>query len=420
MAAIAYSQVNAVTPNPYCLKNVPGRCNSNSTNRTHFAQRLAIAGECLVIPTSKARRNLSRKQGSVSRIEATINAEDLRVQPATAQQQPGPQSETTVFQSVLSGKRASGTRITVENLTKDFQSKYGVFRAVDDVSVEFKAGDLVALLGPSGSGKSTLLRLLAGLEMPSSGRILFDGQDMTRVRVQDRQVGMMFQNYALFRHMDVAGNIGFGLRMKKQPQAVIDERVKELLQLVQLPHVGERFPPQLSGGQRQRIALARALAGEPRVLLLDEPFGALDSLVRKDLRSWLRTLHRQLGLTTVFVTHDQEEAMEVADTIVIFNKGKIAQMGTPRDLWEKPNSPLVMNFLGQVCSLPTNCRAVRTSGFRSDKSMVEYEVRFDDGYELALRIPRPDHDSNPFEATQRVYVELDPALMQGYNLEDLS
>ena len=234
--------------------------------------------------------------------------------------------------------------ITVHKLCKSF----GSFRALDDVSVEVPDGSLTALLGPSGSGKSTLLRAIAGLEEPDSGEVVIDGQPTSGLPPQRRNVGFVFQHYAAFKHMTVRDNVGFGLRIRKRPKAEIRQRVDELLHLVQLDGLAERYPAQLSGGQRQRMALARALAVEPRVLLLDEPFGALDARVREELREWLRRLHDEVHVTTVLVTHDQEEAMEVASRIVVMNHGRIEQVGTPEELYEHPATEFVMGFVGKV------------------------------------------------------------------------
>lgn len=241
--------------------------------------------------------------------------------------------------------------IQLEHIHKSF----GAFRALDDISVAFAAGELTALLGPSGSGKTTLLRLVAGLEEPDrhpDSRLLFAGQDVSREPVGRRQVGFVFQHYALFRHLTVFENVAFGLRVKphreRLAKAEIAERVHELLRLVQLDTMADRVPAQLSGGQRQRVALARALAIQPRVLLLDEPFGALDAKVRAELRRWLRDLHDRLHLTSVLVTHDQEEALEVADRIVVMNQGRIEQMGTPGEVFHQPSSEFVLRFLGDV------------------------------------------------------------------------
>jgi sulfate/thiosulfate transport system ATP-binding protein len=238
--------------------------------------------------------------------------------------------------------------IEVRNIDK----RFGSFVALDDVSLNFPAGELTALLGPSGCGKTTLLRIIAGLEHPDTGRVLLDGEDASSRHVRERQVGFVFQHYALFKHMSVFENIAFGLRVKPRHQrpseAQIREKVMKLLELVQLDWLADRYPPQLSGGQRQRIALARALAVEPRVLLLDEPFGALDAKVRKELRRWLRRLHDELHVTSIFVTHDQEEALEVADQVVLMNKGKVEQMGAPDDVYNRPASPFVYGFLGNV------------------------------------------------------------------------
>jgi len=238
--------------------------------------------------------------------------------------------------------------IEVRNISK----RFGNFVALNDVSLDLPSGELTALLGPSGCGKTTLLRIIAGLEQPDSGSVIFNGQDATTSHVRERKVGFVFQHYALFRHMTVFENVAFGLRVrprKTRPADVeIRRKVHELLELVQLDWLAERYPAQLSGGQRQRIALARALAVEPQVLLLDEPFGALDAKVRKDLRRWLRRLHDELHITSVFVTHDQEEALEVADRVVVLNKGGIEQVGAPDEVYDQPATPFVYQFLGNV------------------------------------------------------------------------
>jgi sulfate/thiosulfate transport system ATP-binding protein len=238
--------------------------------------------------------------------------------------------------------------IEIRNVSKQF----GEFHALRDVSLDIGSGELIALLGPSGCGKTTLLRIIAGLETADAGSILFAGEDTTGVHVRERQVGFVFQHYALFRHMTVFENVAFGLRVKPRGQrpgeAQIRKKVHDLLGLVQLDWLADRFPSQLSGGQRQRIALARALAVEPKVLLLDEPFGALDAKVRKELRRWLRRLHDELHVTSIFVTHDQEEALEVADRVVLMNAGKVEQVGSPQDVWDHPASPFVYGFLGDV------------------------------------------------------------------------
>jgi len=231
--------------------------------------------------------------------------------------------------------------ILVENLCK----KFGNYSALDHVNLEIKTGSLVALVGPSGSGKSTLLRIIAGLEKADDGGVWLSGRNATGLSIQEREIGFVFQNYALFPHMTVHENIAFGLEIRNTQLVWKKNRVKELLQLIQLEKFSERYPSQLSGGQRQRVALARALAIEPKVLLLDEPFGALDGKVRKELREWLRTLHNQVPVTTVFVTHDQQEAMEVANEIVIFKNGCIEQIGNAQDIFENPATPFVKNFL---------------------------------------------------------------------------
>jgi sulfate transport system ATP-binding protein len=236
--------------------------------------------------------------------------------------------------------------IHIDRITR----RFGGYTALYDVDLEIAAGELVALLGPSGSGKTTLLRIIAGLQQPDSGRILFHGADTTAVPVGERKVGFVFQHYALFRHMSVFENIAFGLRVRprklRPSEGTIRAKVEELLSRVQLEGLGKRYPHQLSGGQRQRVAFARALAVEPRVLLLDEPFGALDAQVRKELRAWLRSLHDDLHVTSLFVTHDQDEALEVADRVVVMNKGQIEQVGTPDELRSSPASEFVAKFLG--------------------------------------------------------------------------
>ena len=238
--------------------------------------------------------------------------------------------------------------IEIRNISKQF----GDFHALRNVSLDIASGELVALLGPSGCGKTTLLRIIAGLETAGQGTIAFSGEDTTHIHVRERQVGFVFQHYALFRHMTVFENVAFGLRVRpkrtRPTEPAIQKKVHDLLNLVQLDWLGDRYPSQLSGGQRQRIALARALAVEPRVLLLDEPFGALDAKVRKDLRRWLRRLHDDLDVTSIFVTHDQEEALEVADRVVLMNGGKVEQVGSPQQVWDNPANPFVYGFLGDV------------------------------------------------------------------------
>ena len=234
--------------------------------------------------------------------------------------------------------------ISARSVTK----RFGDFLAVDDVSVEIPSGSLTALLGPSGSGKSTLLRVLAGLETPDAGDVFISGEEATQMAPQKRGVGFVFQHYAAFKHMTVWDNVAFGLTIRKRPKEEIRARVTELLDLVQLTGLAARYPAQLSGGQRQRMALARALAVEPKVLLLDEPFGALDARVREELRAWLRRLHDEMHVTTIFVTHDQEEAMSIADQIVVMSRGRVEQVGAPRDLYEHPANEFVMTFVGPV------------------------------------------------------------------------
>ena len=258
--------------------------------------------------------------------------------------------------------------IRVANVSKHF----GDFRAVDEVSLDVESGSLVALLGPSGSGKSTLLRLIAGLEGMDSGRIWITGEEATGRTVQDRQVGFVFQHFALFKHRTVRQNVAFGLELRRWKRDAIRRRVDELLDLVQMQGLGNRFPSQLSGGQRQRVALAHALAVQPRVLLLDEPFSALDAKVRKELRAWLRQLHDEMHVTTVIVTHDQEEAMEVADKIVVMNHGRVEQIGTPAEIYDHPATPFVMGFIGAVNVLPQG--AIEVTGGTGDGTPAEAQL----------------------------------------------
>jgi sulfate transport system ATP-binding protein len=247
--------------------------------------------------------------------------------------------------------------LSIRNVRKEFDR----FPALADVSLDIRSGELIALLGPSGSGKTTLLRLIAGLEHPTSGSIFFGGKDASLKGVQERNIGFVFQSYALFRHMTVLDNIGFGLSVRRgerrMARAEVARRSKELLDLVQLSGLDKRYPHQLSGGQRQRVALARAMAIEPSVLLLDEPFGALDAKVRRDLRGWLREIHDATGHTTVFVTHDQDEALELADRVVVMSQGRIEQVGTADEVYDEPNSPFVFGFIGESSSLPVRVEA---------------------------------------------------------------
>jgi len=271
--------------------------------------------------------------------------------------------------------------------------RFGDFAALRDVSLEARPGEFLALLGPSGSGKTTLLRIMAGLEFPDAGTVSFDDQDVTGLKVADRGVGFVFQHYALFKHMTIADNIAFGLSVRKRrnrpPRAEIAARVRELLELVQLDGLGGRYPAQLSGGQRQRVALARALAVDPKLLLLDEPFGALDAKVRKDLRRWLRALHDRMGLTSIFVTHDQEEALELADRVVVMDHGVIEQVALPKEVYEEPASAFVFDFVGASNRVPVTVADGRvTFGGRVIDAPVA-EIGADGPAELFFR----PHDS---------------------------
>lgn len=287
--------------------------------------------------------------------------------------------------------------IEVQQVNKAF----GDFKALNTINLAIEAGELVALLGPSGCGKTTLLRIIAGLEKPDSGRIVFNGDDVSKRDVRKRNVGFVFQHYALFRHMSVFDNVAFGLRMKprrqRPSQAYINTKVLELLKMVQLDWLADRYPEQLSGGQRQRIALARALAVQPEILLLDEPFGALDAKVRKELRRWLADLHEEINLTSVFVTHDQEEAMEVADRIVVMNKGVIEQIGTPNQVYENPANEFVYHFLGDSNQLQLNDQLIE---FRPH----EIELSRQAAPELQAGIVR---DIRPLGAITRVTMKIE-------------
>jgi sulfate/thiosulfate transport system ATP-binding protein len=306
--------------------------------------------------------------------------------------------------------------IEARNVTK----RFGEFTALDDVSVEVGSGSLTALLGPSGSGKSTLLRVIAGLEHPDAGEVFISGEEATGISPQDRGVGFVFQHYAAFKHMTVWDNVAFGLAIRKRPKPEIKSRVSELLELVQLSGLAKRYPSQLSGGQRQRMALARALAVEPKVLLLDEPFGALDARVRKELRAWLRRLHDEVHVTTIFVTHDQEEAMEIADQIVLMNHGQVEQVGGARDLYDRPANEFVMTFIGPVSEFgeqlvrPHDFEVRREPNGSAEKARVErvvhlgFEVRadlaLDDGRAVWVQMTRDEAEALQLEQGAQVFV----------------
>jgi sulfate transport system ATP-binding protein len=306
--------------------------------------------------------------------------------------------------------------IEARGITKTF----GGFTALDDVSVEVLTGSLTALLGPSGSGKSTLLRVIAGLERPDAGEVWLDGEDVTSRPPQRRGVGFVFQHYAAFKHMTVRENVAFGLKIRRRPRGEIAKRVDELLELVQLKGLAKRYPAQLSGGQRQRMGLARALAVDPKVLLLDEPFGALDARVRKELRAWLRRLHDDTCTTTVIVTHDQEEAMDVADRVVVMNAGRIEQIASPRDLYDKPANEFVMSFVGPVNRVgdtfirPHDVEILLEPNGTTQEAMIErlvhlgFEVRVelirDDGEHLSAQLTREQTEALELQHGQIVYV----------------
>jgi sulfate transport system ATP-binding protein len=298
--------------------------------------------------------------------------------------------------------------------------RFGAFTALDGVSVDVPTGSLTALLGPSGSGKSTLLRVIAGLEQPDAGEVSLDGEDVTRLPPQSRGVGFVFQHYAAFKHMTVWDNVAFGLTIRRRPRGEIKQRVTELLELVQLTGLAKRYPAQLSGGQRQRMGLARALAVDPKVLLLDEPFGALDARVRKELRIWLRRLHDETHTTTVIVTHDQEEAMDVADRVVVMNAGRIEQTAPPRELYDHPANEFVMSFVGPVNRLgdtfirPHDVELLLEPNGSTQEAMVQrlvhlgFEVRVelvrDDGETLSAQLTREQVEGLELQHGQIVYV----------------
>lgn len=328
--------------------------------------------------------------------------------------------------------------IVVSNVSKKFSN----FQALENINLEIKPGRLVALLGPSGSGKSTLLRAIAGLEPPDTGSIIINGKDTTHLDIRQRNIGFVFQHYALFKHLTVRQNIAFGLELRGRVKKRINAKVNELLDLIQLQGLGDRYPSQLSGGQRQRVALARALAVEPEVLLLDEPFGALDAKVRKELRGWLRRLHDDVHVTSVFVTHDQEEAMAVADEVVVMNQGRIEQVGTPQAVYDYPATPFVMNFVGEVNVVPTNSHLLSNFADRNHIEEIfvrphevtlspvengdgtwgtvqriihlgweiQVEILLNDGHEVVAHITRETFSQLSLRRQQRVFVKLNKTL----------
>jgi sulfate transport system ATP-binding protein len=308
--------------------------------------------------------------------------------------------------------------IEVRNVSKSFNG----FQAIEDVSLTVPDGSLTALLGPSGGGKSTLLRVIAGLEVPDSGEVLFSGESVTNLPAQDRGVGFVFQHYAAFKHMTVRENIAFGLKIRKRPKPEVRERVDELLALVHLGGWADRYPSQLSGGQRQRMALARALAVQPRVLLLDEPFGALDATVRRELRDWLRKLHDEVHVTTIFVTHDHEEALEVAGQVAVLHGGRIEQTGTPDELYERPANAFVMGFVGAASQLegtwvrPHDIEVLEDEEDGALQALVErvakvgFEVRVEtvlgDGTSVPVLVTRQEADELELRAGQIVWLRV--------------
>jgi sulfate transport system ATP-binding protein len=308
--------------------------------------------------------------------------------------------------------------------------RFGDFVALDDVTITVPEGSLTALLGPSGSGKSTLLRVIAGLETPDAGRVLIEGEDVTGRPARKREVGFVFQHYAAFKHMTVADNVAFGLKVRRRPRGEIRTRVAELLELVGLAHLGKRYPSQLSGGQRQRMALARALAVEPRVLLLDEPFGALDARVREELRAWLRRLHDDVHVTTIFVTHDQEEAMEISEQIVVVNEGRIEQSASPLEIYDRPASPFVMSFVGPVTRVggrlvrPHDVQLLPDLAEGSQQAVITrivrlgFEVRVEllpaDGDPVVAQLSRTEAEQLELVEGQIVHARVDPVAVPSH------
>nr|QKY15124.1 cysa-like protein chloroplastic (CYSA) [Polytomella parva] len=363
------------------------------------------------------------------------------------------------YEGIISDPPANdGLLVRVRNMVKHFHTAKGLFKAVDGVDVDIAPGSIVALLGPSGSGKTTLLRLIAGLENPTDGQIFFNDEDATHLSVQERQIGFVFQSYALFAHRTVHENVRFGLEVRNllPDQAARDKRVRDLLELIQLQGLSDRYPRQLSGGQRQRVALARALASSPRLLLLDEPFGALDAVVRKQLRAGLKEIVRSVGVTTIIVTHDQEEAFDLADHVVIFNRGIVEQQGSPAEIIRAPRTPFIMKFVGETNVLPSTSLLIRRVKFQTPKShvmfrphdlvllkskpsegtesyvsvkvadrtplgwVIKYTLKFDDD-EVVEFHATSDQDERSYNLAvgSRVWVTLRPRALMGFNPEDI-
>jgi sulfate/thiosulfate transport system ATP-binding protein len=318
----------------------------------------------------------------------------------------------------------AGLGISLAGIVARFATASEPIEALSGLDLEVAAGSFTVVIGPNGCGKSTLLRVIAGLEVPDAGRVLIGGEDVTTRPARTREVGFVFQHYAAFKHMTVGDNVAFGLSVRKRPKAEIRARVAELLELVGLSHLGKRYPAQLSGGQRQRMALARALAVEPRVLLLDEPFGALDARVREELRAWLRRLHDEVHVTTIFVTHDQEEAMEIAEQIVVVNDGRIEQSASPAEIYDAPASPFVMSFVGPVTRVggrlvrPHDVQVLTEAGEASQQAVVTriirlgFEVRVEllpaEGDLLTAQLSRAEFEQLELVEGQIVHIRVDP------------
>jgi len=393
------------------------------------------------------------QQAAIQQDSSNGNGAASVASPITSQPEWDAEDQGPLYDGIVAEvpSRPSSLYVRVRGMVKHFNTAKGVFKAVNDVDVDVEPSTIVALLGPSGSGKTTLLRLIAGLEMPTGGKILFDDYDATNTPVQDREIGFVFQSYALFNHKTIAENIKFGLEVRNL-KIDHNQRAQDLLELVQLDGLGDRFPKQLSGGQRQRVALARALASNPKLLLLDEPFGALDAVVRKSLRAGLKEIVRSVGVTTIIVTHDQEEAFDLADKVVIFNRGRIEQQGTPNDIIKNPRTPFIMKFVGDTNMVPASAQLLRKIGFSTQKAhamfrpmdmtvskvasdrgapatviersnlgwTIKYQLRFDDDVECEYLISR-ETDELHFNlyTGERVFVSIPPERVMGFEMHEI-
>ncbi|CAK0753282.1 hypothetical protein CVIRNUC_002209 [Coccomyxa viridis] len=407
-------------------------------------------------PVTHLQQHPARRRAHACTPRAASSTARVDEQAAAAALEAGSSSGIESVAIAMPPQAGNGVRVRVQDLSKVYTTRKGSFVAAENISLDIPAGKMTALLGPSGSGKTTLLRLIAGLEEPSDGSIFFDDEDATWVPTQEREIGFVFQSYALFKHMTCAQNIAFGPSVRKM-KIDVNSRVRELLDLIELPHVGSRRPAQLSGGQRQRVALARALASQPRLLLLDEPFGALDPTIRASVRQGLKAIIDKVGVTSILVTHDQEEAFELADQVIIFNRGQVVQMGSPEELQSAPATPFVLHFIDDVNLMPANCQFVRRLGFKTEKPyvmcrptvfdvskavpqpdeprfapatvsdridigiMIKYMLKFDDGVVVEMHLKGVEH-ARPiaFDLQQRVYVRTDPQNLVAYYPDEIA